>query len=241
MGNLLGAAPRGTSIAIDRNSNPCASRLFVHHVAESGSCVIVMLIAALLTVATPAAARQSDDVHHNKAATAGLFLLGGAIGLGAHEGGHLLFDYIFDAAPGIRAVDFHGIPFYAITHRTNLSPRRELTIASAGFWMQHAGNEWLLSTRPRLRGERAPLAKGLVAFNVLTSVAYAGAAFARTGPAERDTRGIASTSGFDERWVGAIILAPAVLDSVRYFKPDARWAVWASRAAKVGMVLMVAK
>jgi hypothetical protein len=39
--------------------------------------------------------------------------------------------------------------------------------------------------------------------------------------------------------VGALVLAPAALDAYRYFAPDARWAAWASRAVKVGMVLMV--
>ena len=158
--------------------------------------------------------------------------------LGAHESGHLVFDLLFDADPGIAKVDFHGIPFFAITHRSGLSPRREFTISSAGFWVQHAGSEWLLTRRPGLRDEHAPFAKGVLAFNVLASVAYAGAAFARTGPPERDTRGMASRAGMDERWVGAMLLAPALLDAWRYFHPGRKWAVWASRAAKVGMVLL---
>ena len=175
--------------------------------------------------------------HH--ARSMALFLTGAAAALGAHEGGHLLFDAIFDARPGIDKVDFHGIPFFAITHRGDLSPRRELTISSAGFWVQHAGSEWLLTRRPRLRSEHAPLAKGILAFNVLASAGYAGAAFARTGPVQRDTRGIADSARLAEPWVGAIILAPAALDAWRYFHPEAKWAVWASRAAKAGMVLLV--
>ena len=43
--------------------------------------------------------------------------------------------------------------------------------------------------------EHAPFAKGVLAFNVAASAAYAGAAFARTGPYERDTRGMASQLG----------------------------------------------
>ena len=66
----------------------------------------------------------------------------------AHESGHLVFDLLFDADPGIDKVDFHGIPFFAITHRSGLSPRREFMISSAGFWVQHAGSEWLLTRRP---------------------------------------------------------------------------------------------
>jgi hypothetical protein len=179
----------------------------------------------------------ADDVH--RLASAGVFLTGALAGLGAHEGGHLLLDVVFDAEPGIGRVDFHGIPFFAITHRGDLSPRREFAVSSAGFWVQHAGNEWLLTARPHLRSGRAPFEKGLFAFNVLASGAYAGAAFARTGPAERDTRGMAVSSRIDERWVGALILAPAVLDTWRYFNPEDRWAVWLSRILKAGGVLLV--
>ena len=166
------------------------------------------------------------------------FLGGGALALGAHEGGHLLFDVIFRANPGLKKVSFHGIPFFAITH-DRVSPRREFIIDSAGFWVQEAANELILSRRPHLRRERAPVLKGIVAFNVLASVSYAGAAFARTGPAERDTRGMADALRWKEPYVGLLILLPAILDAVRYFDPDARWATWGSRAAKIGGVVLV--
>jgi hypothetical protein len=169
------------------------------------------------------------------------FLAGAAVGLGTHEGGHLLFDVVFDAPPGLAKVDFHGIPFFAITHRSDLSPRREFIVSSAGFWVQHAETEWLLTRRPGLRREHAPFAKGVFAFDVLASVAYAGAAFARTGPVERDTRGMADAARVDERWIGALILAPALLDTLRYFHPEAKWASWASRGVKIGMVVMVVR
>lgn len=149
-----------------------------------------------------------------------------------------MFDIAFDADPGLDAVDFHGLPFFALTHRT-LSPRRELIVSSTGFWVQHATDEWILTRRPRLRRERAPFAKGMLAFNVLTSVAYSGAAFARTGPVERDTRGIADSARLDERLVGAMILAPAVFDAWRYFQPESKVATWMSRGVKVGMVFLV--
>ena len=169
------------------------------------------------------------------------FLAGSAIGLGMHEAGHLLFDAMFDAQPGLAGVHFGPFPFFAITHRNDLSPRREFTISSAGFWVQEASNEWLLTRRPVLRREHAPLAKGLFAFNVLNSVGYAVVAFARAGPMERDTRGMAASAGIDERVIGALVLAPALLDAYRYFRPDARWAKWGSRSAKVGSVLLVLK
>jgi hypothetical protein len=38
-----------------------------------------------------------------------------------------------------------------------------------------------------------------------------------------------------------MVLAPAVLDAFRFFNPDAHWAAWASRGAKVGSVVLVLK
>lgn len=174
-----------------------------------------------------------------RTAAVGGFLAGAAVGLAAHEGGHLLFDVAFDADPGLKKVDFYGIPFFAITHRADVSRRQELAISSAGFWVQQGTNEWLLTKRPRLRQERAPFAKGMFAFNVGASTAYSVAAIARIGPGERDTRGMAEASRIAEPWIGAMVLAPALLDTWRYLDPDARWPVWLSRAAKVGTVLLV--
>lgn len=169
------------------------------------------------------------------------FIAGGALGLVMHESGHLIFDAAFDAKPRISRVQFGPIPFFAISHRDDLSPRREFTISSAGFWVQEATNEWLLTRRPSLRDEHAWGVKGVLAFNVLNSVGYALVAFAKAGPAERDTRGMADSIRVDERVVGAIILTPAVLDAYRYFKRGPRWATWTSRAVKIGSVVLVAK
>ena len=169
------------------------------------------------------------------------FVAGAALGLVMHESGHLVFDAAFDAGPRVTGVTFGPFPFFAVTHRADLSPRREFTISSAGFWMQDLSSEWLLTRRPGLRRTHAPAAKGVLAFNVLNSAGYACVAFARAGPFERDTRGIADSIGVDERIIGAMVLAPAVLDAIRYFKPEARWAKWASRAAKAGSVLLVIK
>jgi hypothetical protein len=171
----------------------------------------------------------------------GSFLTGALTGLAAHEGGHLLMNVVFDADPAIERVDFHGIPFFAITHRPDLSSNQEYVVSSVGFWVQNGTNEWLLAKHPSLRSERAPFKKGLFAFNVLASFAYAGAAFAQTGPDQRDTRGMAISSGIDEPWIGAFVLAPAALDLWRYFDPRAKWPVWLSRAAKMGLVVLVFK
>lgn len=185
---------------------------------------------------------MSDEKSSTSRAASTLAFLGGAAtAFGAHEGSHLLFDAAFDARPGLKPVSYAGIPFFAITHEP-VSRRREFMISSAGFWSQHAIDEWLLTSRPMLRDERAPFLKGVLAFNILASGAYSAAALTRTGPPERDTRGIAQTAGprgMNERVVGLLILAPAALDAYRYVAPHARWAAWASRAMKVGMVLLV--
>jgi hypothetical protein len=175
------------------------------------------------------------------AASAGLFLLGGATAFAGHEGGHLLFDAIFDASPRLEKVSFKGIPFFAITHDSGLSDRQEFVIDTAGFWVQEGTNEWLLHKHPDLRHERQPYLKGAFAFNVLASVVYAGAAFARTGPPERDTRGMAAALHWKEPFVGLLILAPAILDTVRFYQPHAKWAAWGSRGAKITGVLLVLK
>jgi hypothetical protein len=205
---------------------------------------VLQVLASLLVTAELAAAQdpvQQPATTSKKSATASAasFLAGGLTGLAAHESGHLLFDAIFDAHPGIKRVSFHGVPFFAITHDSGLSPRKEFVIDSAGFWVQEATNEIILSKRPNLRHESAPFTKGVVAFNVFASFAYAGTAFARTGPAERDTRGMAAALGWKEPYVGVLILVPAVLDAVRYFHPDAKWAMWGSRASKAFSVVLV--
>jgi hypothetical protein len=207
---------------------------------------VLVLLAFTVSLAQPLQVHAQEEsapapASENRATTVGRFLLGGVAGLAAHETGHLIFDGIFDAHPGISKVSFHGLPFFAITHDSGLSPRREFVIDSAGFWVQHLGNELILHSHPDLRHERKPFMQGMFAFNVLASAAYAGAAFARTGPAERDTRGMAESRGWKEPVIGALILAPAVLDAVRFYRPNARWARWGSRGAKVGLVLLVFK
>lgn len=202
--------------------------------ASGGRLVGTALLAAafLLTAARPATAQDEFGVWR--------FLAGGVLALGMHEAGHLVFDVAFDASPGLDSVRFGPLPFFAITHAP-VSPARELVIASAGFWMQHASSEILLTRHPRLRHERASLEKGVLAFNVLASVAYAGATFARAGPAERDTRAISQSADVGEPLVGVFLLAPAVADAARYYRPDSRWLAWTSRAAKIGGVLLIVR
>jgi hypothetical protein len=245
MSLLLGASIRAArcSPAALQKSNGYAAQAMRRGLRSN----ILLLLCLLVFASAPVtlSAQSADPAQHQDDASRGkriaAFLAGGALALGTHEAGHVVADLAFGEKPGLRKVDFHGIPFFAITHRSGLPRHREFTISSAGFWVQHAENEWILNRRPGLRRERAPFTKGVFAFNVLASVAYAGAAFAKTGPEERDTRGMAESSRLNERWIGAMLLAPAVLDAWRYFHPDAKWAAWTSRGVKVGMVVLVAR
>ncbi len=207
---------------------------------------IVAMATALAALSTGSALAQDSPrgdapPNERRSTRVAKFLAGAALGLAAHEGGHVAFDGIFDADPRLKRVEFHGIPFFAITHRPDLPRRQEFAISSAGFWVQHAGNEWILSRRPGIRRERAPIAKGLLAFNILASGAYAGAALTRTGPTERDTRGMAAGSRTDERVIGVLVLTPAALDAWRYYRPNNRWLKWVSRSVKVGMVILAVR
>jgi hypothetical protein len=171
----------------------------------------------------------------------GKVVLGGIAGLGLHEGGHLVADWAFEEKVKLKKVDYKGIPFFALSHAPDLSPRREYVVSSAGFWTQYLYSEQILTHHPDLKNEPSPFRKGMLAFHVVTSLVYSGAAFGKTGPGERDTRGMATSRRIDERWIGAIVLAPALLDMYRYFNPDARWAAWTSRGVKMGTVVLVIK
>jgi len=205
-----------------------------------GAAVLHVLFANVVLAQPPAAAPTAQPNEHRGRETVE-FLAGGALGLALHESGHLVFDAAFDARPRIEAVHLGPFPFFAITHRGDLSPRREFAVSSAGFWMQDLSSEWLFARHPRLRHEAGPVAKGVLAFHVLNSFGYGLVAFARGGPFERDTNGMARGSGVDERVIGAIVITPAVLDAVRYFDPDAVWPKWISRGVKVGSVLLLCR
>src|SRR5438309_3736266 len=193
--------------------------------AASGRAMAVTLFASLLAIPADAQDSAVPAAQPNEHATAVTvkFLGGGILALALHETGHLAFDAVFDAQPRIEAIHFGPFPFFAVTHRSGLLPREEFTISSAGFWMQEASDEWFLTRRwcgdtaagCSFREDRAWLAKGMFTFNLLNSAGYALVAFAKAGPFERDTRGMADAIGVDERAIGVVILAPAVLDAYR--------------------------
>jgi hypothetical protein len=166
------------------------------------------------------------------------FAGGFAGGFALHEGAHAATAILFGAEPGLKGIRFGPLPFFAVTHRSGLTPRREALISGAGFFSQHLMSEWILTARPRLRDERAPGSKGALAFHAVTSLGYAVAAALERGPKERDTRSLAEAARLREPLVGALVLAPLALDAWRYWRPDSRTARWASRASKVAFAVV---
>jgi hypothetical protein len=214
------------------------SRVGTRAIAPRLLLAVAFVVSAASTAAGQNEATREAAAEPSKSAQWLQFVGGAAVGFGAHESGHVLFDVMFDASPGVKRIDYGGIPFFAITHDP-VSNREEFTISSAGFWVQHATSEWLLTSHPHLKDERAPFLKGWLAWNVAASGVYSVAAFGRFGPPERDTRGMATSLGVAEPWVGALIAAPAALDTWRYLHPESRWARWTSRVVKAGGVLLV--
>jgi len=202
-----------------------------------GLCIALFLYPSI--VAAQAEARV--DPQASERLDVAKFLAGAGVGFLIHEGGHLVWDEIFDAHPRLEAVHLGPVPFFAITPIRPLSPRQLFTVASAGFWTQELSSELLQSPSRDLRHEHAPFAKGMFAFDVLTSIGYGVVAFVEAGPAQRDTRGMASGLGAPEPAIGALIMAPAILDIYRYYRPGSRWAKWATRALAAGSVFILVR
>jgi len=200
----------------------------------------MLVVLAMASSAALAQTAAPPEPERHAIADALKFFAGAGGALVVHEGGHLVADGVFGADVQITGVHFGPFPFFAVSHRPGLAPREEVTISSAGLWTQNATAEWLLSAHPTLRHEHAPVLKGILAFDVLTAVGYGTVAMFKAGPPERDTRGMTAT-GVDERAVGALVIAPAALDAYRYFHPDAAWAKWAARAAKIATIVLVVK
>ena len=195
-------------------------------------------IALLVALAARAAAAQEPDTARHRGADRLKFLGGATLAFASHESGHLGFDVLFDAGPHITPVHFGPIPFFSISHHKEL-PRAQLyATTAAGFWIQAATNEWILSRHPRLRDEHRPMLKGAVMFNVLMPAGYALAGAFGIGPPERDPRTMAEAARVRAPVACLFVFVPAVLDGYRYLHPGARWPVWVSRAFKLGSVAL---
>lgn len=209
--------------------------------ASSRALAWVLGAGFLVLSVAPGEARAQGGSPHGKSRRALTFLAGGVTGLAVHEAGHVTAGIMFRANPATMPIRYAGIPFFAITHDPVTRPR-EFVISSAGFWVHHAGSEWILTARPRLVEESAPFLKGMLAFNIGTSVMYSGAALLRIGPPQRDPLGMADAlgrRGWPEPVIGVMILGPAMLDAYRFVKPGHARVAWASRGLKAVLMALV--
>jgi len=200
--------------------------------------LIIAAVLQMLAVRVVRAQTEQAPQTEGRVRSALTWLGGGLAGLAIHESGHVLVAAAAGAHPSVRGIEAGPVPFFAISHDT-VSPRKEYAISAAGFWTQGASVEWLLQRRPHLATEHAPFLKGVFAFHLATSALYGIAGFGSIGPLERDTRGMALSTGIPESAIGGLVLTPAALDVYRYYRPESRWAKWASRGAKVAIVGLV--
>ena len=166
------------------------------------------------------------------------FFMGAFAAFTRHELGHCIANYSIGTDPYLKSVNYGPVPFFTIEPGKTLTNRQHYITASAGFNAQHIVNEWILTKHPNLSAEDEPYLKGMASFNFWLAVGYATSALTKTGPSERDTRGMADSLGWDERWVGAMLLVPTALDTYRYKHPDAKWAVTASRLSKLAIIAL---
>lgn len=197
-----------------------------HCRSEQRKCVLVVALISLFAAALPVTMFAQEPVpqaapvpvpEESRKAAFAKFLAGAAVGAGLHEAGHL--------AAGWKRYD--------------VSRRRAIAATSAGFWAQYLTTETVLTRHPHLRSNRSPFLKGVIAFHLVTSAGYTVLAMTQSGPHGRDTLDMSQAIGVNERWIGALVLAPAVVDGIRYLRPEARWAKWLSRGIKLGSVALV--
>jgi hypothetical protein len=181
----------------------------------------------------------------------GLGALGAVSAFLVHESGHVFANLILGNVPTLKGTLVFGfIPFFVILPRISCrgdhcvkhngetfgaGRNGAFFIASAGFHMQHVTDEVLLTRNPQLMSQEAPFRKGMLLFNVFLSTMYAVGAYTGLEDPHGDLVGAARRSRMHEAWLATVVLAPAMLDSYRFFVPSSRWAPWVSRADKASL------
>jgi hypothetical protein len=219
------------------------------------ACVLALLLVASsaraqeLTIAYPPASLQKEPMFTGR--KIGLGVAGAVSAFLIHETGHVFANLILGNVPTLQGTWVFGfIPFFVILPRidcrgdhctkhngeTFRSGRNgTFFIAAAGFHMQHLTDEVMLTRNPQLISQDAPFRKGMLAFNVFLSTMYAVGAYTGLEDPHGDLAGAARRSRMHEAWLATVVLAPAMLDTYRFFEPSSRWAPWVSRTAKASL------
>jgi hypothetical protein len=220
---------------------------------------VLALCAVTLLVSTSSTHAQEINLHYEPPAppktdwarTLGLGTAGAVSAFVLHETGHVVANLLMGNVPKFSGTRVFGfIPFVVIRPRITcegdhctknngetFGPGRNgvFFIATAGFHVQNVTDEVLLTLHPDLMARDAPFQKGMLAFNVFWSTMYAVGAYTGLEDPHGDLAGAARRSGMHEAWLATVVLAPAVLDTYRYFAPSSRWAPWVSRASKAAL------
>ena len=178
-----------------------------------------------------------------------LFAAGTATAFVAHEAGHATANLVLGNVPHLERVTFLGaIPFFAVSpdiscydsgcvrrdgSRFGAGKRGLLLILMAGFDVQHITDEVLLTSDPALRLHGAPFRTGLLAFNTLTSAAYALADLSGIEPDAGDLHAAFRDTQPSRALTTGLLIGIAGLDVARWALPDTPWLAWVSRTAKV--------
>lgn len=171
--------------------------------------------------------------------------LGATSGFVGHELGHVIADVQTFHHP-----TFHGTktgPFYFFAIQPccgTLSNAEEYFIASAGLTVNNVASEIILQTLPDIRSRHSPFLKGVLLVDVGLSVGYAISGFVQSArpqgfPAQSDVGSMSRALGAQPWQVGLMVLAPAVVDTYRYFFPHSYWAPWVSLESKLLMTGVV--
>src|SRR4051812_18994974 len=119
-----------------QQSNGCADpRPGRRRRRSSPLLVCLVLLAGAGRVSAQATADNSAQQSDSTGKRIASFLVGGAIGLGAREVGRVVADWALGQARELKKVELRGIAFFAITPPSGLTPCKESTLSSAGFWV----------------------------------------------------------------------------------------------------------
>jgi hypothetical protein len=173
-----------------------------------------------------------------------------------HEACHGVANLAMANVPTLEPVRFLGfLPFFAVSPNVRChdgtcvrrngepfqpGPTGYAFIVSSGILCQELTDEIILTEHPRIRQETEPFLKGMLLFNVATSLAYGIANLAQIEPPQGDLNGLDAVSRVPHGVFAAIVLGTAAIDVARYFLPDAGWLPWVSRGSKavtVGLVV----
>ncbi len=172
-----------------------------------------------------------------------------------HEACHGVANLAMANVPTLEPVRFLGfLPFFAVSPNIQCrdgtclrrggepfqpGPPGYAFIVSSGILCQEITNEIILTEHPRIRYESAPFLKGMLLFNLATSVAYGIANLAGIEPPQGDLHALDTIGGIPHGVFAAVVLGTAALDVARYFLPDVGWLPWVSRGSKVVTVGLV--